>query len=220
MALGPNETVPGRPFTDVVLIERDLSILYGILGDLDSLLTESQAGTRRIVPFRRMAWRVDGLVHRHIICNEKRLRTHPGLCVVGFFGERRTEVDMAPLEKANRAIVGEFANYPGITSYSSLELPGGYWANLVLHDDPSDTDYWRRSELHTRAVKMLSRAHYRNVRIHNAQLSAPVPRQPTIGLLRTKYYDYSGETDWRAERALSPWPEARGKGTPPAKPVG
>lgn len=203
VVLGPDESVPGRPFTDVRLISRDVSILYGILGDLRSVLSEAQSGIRRIVAFRRMAWKVDGLVHRHIICNEERLMIHPGLCVVGFFGEGRTDVDPGPLEKANRAIVGDFANYPGITSYSSLQLPEGRWANLVLHDDPVDTDYWRRSQMHARAVKMLSRTHYRNVRIHNARLSVPVPQQPAIEVLRTKYYDYSGEVDWRAERVLS-----------------
>jgi hypothetical protein len=122
--------------------------------------------------------------------------------VVGFFGERRTDLDIAPLEEANAAVVREFAKYPGITSYSSMELPGGHWANMVLHDDPVDTDYWRQSTLHADAVRRLARVHYRTVRIHNARLTTPVRYDPALTILRTKYFDYTSEPEWRAVRKL------------------
>ena len=201
--LAPGESVPQRPFTSVELIDRDVSILYGILGDLRGLLEEAAQGTRTLVPYRHMAWRIDGLAHRHIVCNEARLRVHPGLCLVAFFGERNTELDITPLEKANTALVAEFINYPGITSYSSLELPGDQWANLVVHDDPVDTDFWRRSSLHAQAVRKLAPGHYLNVRIHNARLSADLFGDPAIVIKRTKYWDYSGGSEWRAERVLA-----------------
>lgn len=202
--LAPGESVPERPFTTVELIDRDVSILYGILGDIRGLLEEAAQGRRSVVPYRHMAWRIDGLAHRHIVCNEERLRSHPRLCVVGFFGERNTELDITPLEKANAALVAEFTHYPGITSYSSLELPGDQWANLVLHDDPVDPDFWRRSNLHSRAVKELAPGHYLNVRIHNAELSARLFDNPSIVIKRTKYWDYAGGSEWRAERVLAP----------------
>ena len=173
-----------------------------MLRDLCRVLEEADTGDTDIVPMQRKAWKVDGLTHRLLICDETRLRDHPELCVVGFFGERRTELDMTPLEEANTAIVGEFAKYPGILSYSSVELPSGYWANLVLHDDPVDRDYWRKSELHAKAVEALSPAHYKNVRIHNARLTGPIMERPRFTIRKTKYFDYSGELEWRAERTL------------------
>jgi hypothetical protein len=122
--------------------------------------------------------------------------------VVGFFAERRTEVDIWPLEDANSEIVNEFSKYPGILSYGSLELPNGHWANMVLHDDPIDTQFWRTSEMHSRAVETLSPRHYFNVRIHNGRLTSGLFNRPEIVIERTKYFDYTGPSQWRAERTL------------------
>jgi hypothetical protein len=203
-SLGRDEAVSDRPFTAVELQDEDLRCLRGMLRDLRRVLEEIDSDDRTIKPYQRLAWRVDGLTHRLLICDEMRLRAHPDLCVVGFFAERRSGVDFRPLDEANTAIVGEFAKYPGILSYSSLELANGGWGNLVLHDDPVDPDYWRRSELHAKAVSHLSPIHYKNVRIHNARLTAPVMDRPRFMVKKTKYFDYSGEQEWRAERTLIP----------------
>ena len=109
---------------------------------------------------------------------------------------RRTEGE------ANSAIVAQFRNFPGILSYSSIELPNGYWANMVLHDDPVDREYWSRGALHAQAARTLGPIHYRTVRIHNARLTAPVMEQPNFALMKIKYWDYSGEFEWTAEREL------------------
>lgn len=202
--LGPKEEAPGRPFTAVGLIEGDIATLQELLADVRGVLREVDAGTRAIEPYQRMTWKVDDLTHRLIICDESKLRYRDRTSAVGFFGERRTEVDPAPLEEANTAIVAEFTKYPGILSYSSVELPGGKWANLVLHDSPVDRDHWRRSELHAEAVKALSPVHYRNVRIHNAELTDALTDSPNFVLERTKYFDFEGGTEWRAQRELVP----------------
>lgn len=200
VALGPDEVVPGRPFTAVDWLARDVSLLYEILGDIHSILAEVDAGSRSLRPYQKSLWKVDGLTHSVLICDEHRLRRHQRPCLVGFFGERHIHLDQTPLDEANTAIVGEFSKYPGILSYSSMELPDGHWANLVLHDDPVDREYWRKSKLHAEAVRVLSPVHYRNVRIHNGELVGDLFGSPEIRILRTKYYDYSGETEWRAER--------------------
>lgn len=194
--------MPDRPFTAIDLTDRDISIMHEMLADARSLLDEARAGIRKVVPYKRIVWRVDGLTRRVIVCDEGRLRAHPELCVVGFFAERRTEVDIKPLDEANAAIVAEFTQYPGILSYSSMELHRGHWANMVLHDDPVDPEYWRQSALHAQAVKLLSPAHYRNLRIHNAQLTDGLFDAPAIVVQRTKYFDFADESDWRAERTL------------------
>ncbi len=202
IALGPREEASGRPFTSVDLIARDLETLLQLLADVRGVLREVDAGIRALEPYQRMAWKVDGLTHRLIICDEDRLRHRDRTCVVGFFGERNVDQDPSPLEEANSAIVGEFTNYPGILSYSSIELAEGRWANLVLHDDPIDREYWRGSELHAEAARLLSPIHYKNVRIHNAELTDGLTDDPKLVLERTKYYDFEGGVEWRAQREL------------------
>lgn len=203
LSLGPNEAVSVRPFTAVELIDRDVSVLRGMLDDMVMVLDESDHDERKIVPHERIAWKENGLVRRALICDEGRLRAHDDACFVGFFGERRTEIDIEPLEEANAAIVAQFKNYPGILSYSSIELPNGYWANLVLHDDPVDREYWSRGALHAQAARTLGPAHYLTVRIHTGVLSGRVLDTPSFGVKKTKYWDYSEEPEWAAERDLA-----------------
>jgi len=202
LTLGVNESVEGRPFTAVEVLGRDLGVLAAILDDVARVLRDADAGHREITDRHTIAWKDDGLLRRMIICNESRLRAHPEPCVVGFFGERKMDVDVGPLEEANTAIVAQFKDYPGIFSYSSIELPNHYWANLVLHDDPVDKEYWRRGELHANAARELSPLHYETVRIHSARLTAPVLQNPGFRLLKTKYWDYGENPVWTAERDL------------------
>lgn len=202
LPLGINESVKGRPFTAVELLGRDLGVLAEILDDVVDVLRRADAGEHEIIDHKPLAWKDNGLVRRMIICNEARLRAHPQACVVGFFGERKMDVNVGPLEEANTAIVAQFKDYPGIFSYSSIELPNHYWANLVLHDDPIDKEYWRRGELHAKAARELSPLHYETVRIHSARLTTPVLENPHFQLLKTKYWDYRQDPVWTAEREL------------------
>lgn len=200
--LGPSEVVADRPFTAAEMTNRDRLILHSMLADVRSVVVDVEEGARTLEPYQRLAWKVGGQSRRLLVCDVKRLRGHDGLCVVGFFAERRTDMEIWPLEEANSEIVSEFKNYPGILSYSSMEMQGGHWANLVMHDDPVDTSFWRQSKMHARAVESLSPKHYFNVRIHNGRLTAGLFNRPEIRITKTKYFDYSGLTEWRAERTL------------------
>jgi len=81
----------------------------------------------------------------------------------------------------------------------------GFWANLVLHEVPSDTEDWRSNHVHRGAVA-LSPDLYRDVRIHNGRLSGGVNSNHEIVLNRTKYWDYGpevgAEPTWMAWREL------------------
>lgn len=202
VSLGPRDIIRDRPFTAIEVTQRDLGVLHGVLADVRAVVVEVEEGVRKLEPYQKLAWKVAGLTHRLLICDVERLRSHVGACVVGFFAERRTDVEVLPLEEANSVIVREFRNYPGILSYSSMEIEGGHWANLVLHDDPVDTSFWRSSRLHAQAVESLSAKHYHNVRIHNGRLTAGLFDRPEIRITKTKYFDYSGPVEWRAERSL------------------
>ncbi len=173
-----------------------------MLDDLVRILDEADRGEREIVEHQRVAWIEEGLVRRALVCNEEKLRNHAAACVVGFFGERRTDMDLGPLEDANSAIVAQFKDYPGIISYSSIEMRSGYWANMVLHDDPVDKEYWSRGALHAQAARVLAPEHYKTVRIHSARLTGRVADSPAFKVSLTKYWDYSEKPEWAAQREL------------------
>lgn len=202
VALGIDEMIQDRPFTAVEMTDRDLGVLHSILADVRQVVVEVEEGVREMAPFQKLAWRAGGLTHRLLLCDVEKVGAHSRLCVVGFFGQRREDVDMWPLEEANTEIVAEFIDYPGILAYASLELADGHWANMVLHDDPVDTSFWRKSQMHAQAVETLSPKHYYNVRIHNGKLTSGIFDRPSIEIYRTKYFDYSGPIEWRAEREL------------------
>jgi hypothetical protein len=202
ITLGPNDVVSGRPFTAVEATARDLGILHGIIADVRAVLVDVEEGARRLEPYQKLVWRVGGFTHRLLICNVERLRGHTGPYVIGFFGDKRPDKDGRLLDEANTEIVAEFHKYPGILAYASLELPDQHWANMVLHDDPVDVQFWRTSEMHARAVDTLSPLHYFNVRIHNGRLTSGLFDRPQIVIRKTKYFDYTTGELWRAERVL------------------
>ncbi|HUO45839.1 MAG TPA: hypothetical protein VM470_03285, partial [Acidimicrobiia bacterium] len=165
--LAADQSVARRPFTSIALYNRDLGTLSYLLEDLRSLLARMATGEMTVIPYQTNEWQVHGLKRRAIVTNAMGLYNRRTVCVVGFFGERHIDKDHGVLEEANAEIVLEFRNFPGILSYSSMELPDGDWANLVLHDIPEVREYWRASERHARAAQELSPLYYRTVRIHN-----------------------------------------------------
>ncbi|MGQ0849136.1 MAG: hypothetical protein ACT4OP_08480 [Actinomycetota bacterium] len=199
--LAADQAVARRPFTAPGLYPRDLALLGFMLQDLRALLSDSKGGP--LIPYRSTEWEADGLRRRVIISDSLSRHGPEPTQIVGFFGERRLERDAAPLEEANLEIVLEFRNYPGILSYSSMELADGNWANLVVHRAPTDREAWRGSEAHARAAREMSPLYYRTVRIHNGVLPGGVLGDGSIVIERTKYWDYRTPKAWQAVRELT-----------------
>jgi hypothetical protein len=200
--LAAGQSVSRRPFTSVGLYDRDRSVLSYMLEDVRAMLGEMDEGTITVTSFQPIEWQVHGLKRRTILNDPMRLHARGDVCVVGFFGERHKDKDGSPLEEANAEIVLEFRNYPGILSYSSMELADGNWANLVLHDVPEARDYWRAGEAHAKAARELSPLFYRTVRIHNGTLAGGVLSGKQISIERTKYWDFRSARVWHAVREL------------------
>lgn len=201
--LGPDEAAVRRPFTSPRLYERDLAILSYMLEDLRGLLGEMAEGTLIVTGHEPIEWSVHGLRRRTIVCEPATLhRTRRDLHVVGFFGERHLDRDLMALEEANAELVLEFRNYPGILSYSSMELADGNWSNLVVHDLPRAREYWRASQKHADAARLLSPLYYRNVRIHNGVIGGGIHSGRAIVVHNTKYWDFRRPRVWQAVRQL------------------
>lgn len=194
------EGVEARPFTSPDLNVADHAVLSFMLEDLKALLASAVPAE----PYKPIEWIVHGRKRRTIVCDPLALDSAGiDISVVGFFGERNGERDGTALEEANAEIVLEFRNYPGILSYSSMELHDGNWANLVLHDKPDTREYWRAGRRHAEAAEKLSPLYYRTVRIHNGVLPQGLRGGQEIRIDSTKYWDFNGPKVWRAIRHLS-----------------
>jgi hypothetical protein len=200
--LSPDQSVEGRPFTSPGLRERDLQVLSYMLEDVRGLMGEMYEGVIEIHPYEPISWRVHGLGRRNVVCDPMRLGERTDICVVGFFGERHFGRDAAALEAADASVVLEFRSFPGILSYSSMELADGNWGNLVLHTADEDREAWRGGQIHARAVAELAPIHFQTVRIHNATLPGGLAGGRSIRIDRTKYWDYRDPTVWHGVREL------------------
>jgi hypothetical protein len=142
----------------------------------------------------------DGGCHRAILCDERALRAARDLAFVGFFALKRAGLDHSPLTQADDELIREFPWHPGILSYSSLELPDGNWANLIVLDPPEARDHWRQSLRHAHAAAELAPRHYTAVRLHHGVFPGGLLSGADAVLVRTRYLDFRGPAAWRAER--------------------
>lgn len=198
-----DETVEGRPCTDVSLYTPDLDLLAYMLQDLRSLIRSSDAGKVELVAHEPIMWAVHGLRRRTVVCDLEQIRRYDRVCTVGFFAERRELIDYPSLDELELGLLLEFRNYPGILSYSSIELANDFWANLVIHRVPDDTESWRESSAHVRAVEV-SPELYSAIRIHNGHLEGGVAGSGAVAIDRTKYWDYEDDPVWQGLRTFDP----------------
>jgi len=209
VAIGPDEVVDGRPCTDTGLYAADRGLLAYMLQDVRALARLWADGSTDVVAYEPIIWWVHGLKRRLVPCDLDRLVDGCDLEVVGFFGSRRPASegglgpDADPIDDLDARLTAEFRRYPGIASYSTIEMDDGFWANLVLHSVPSDAEDWRGSDVHRGAVRM-SPTLYRDVRIHNGRLPGGVRSMGEVVLSGTKYWDYGpvpdAEPTWTAVR--------------------
>lgn len=204
--LAATEQLEDHPCTDLSLVTSDKALLAYMLQDVRVLAR--QVGSREIdlQPYETLHWDVHGLARRAVICDPTALARPVQRCVVGFFGERRPQAKQSVVDDVEVDLLLEFRSHPGILSYSSTELVDNYWANLVVHEKPVDSEEWRTSAVHMRAVAEISPRQYRSVRIHNGRLPGGVVGSAAITIDRTKFWDYGDSWDpgyseiWEAVR--------------------
>lgn len=203
--LDPTEHIPDRPFSDPEHSWRDLVTLEYMCRRLYQIVqTHAGLAARSYIylhePDRRQ--------HRLIVTDPTTLLNAQTLAVVGFCGQKRATLDpslVREMEEVDDALIGELTGQPYLLSYSSMQLPDGNWANLVIMRSTEGIEHWRTSPRHAAAVIELSPHYYRSIRLHNALLTSGLA-SPRLTLLRTKYYDYRDGQYWMAVRTfpLSP----------------
>ncbi len=197
-----SEVLPDRPFTHPNLNIEDLAHLQYLAEKLRQLLGQPEAIPARPRPYVLHLKETCGRHHRVAFARPEELLTCAELAVVGFCGDTWPEVDRAPLYAVDGELLSEFMEHPHLLSYSSLEIDGGNWRNLVLFSNPHGIGHWAMSVRHAHAARVLSPAQYRHIRIHNGVLSGGLMSGDGIRLIRTKYYDFQNEPLWWAVREL------------------
>jgi hypothetical protein len=201
--IGVDETVDDHPCTDVSLYTPDLDLLAYMLQDVRSLIRSNDAGKVDLIAHEPIMWTVHGLRRRTVVCEPEQIRRSDRVCTVGFFAERRETIDYPALDDLELDLLLEFRNYPGILSYSSIELANDFWANLVIHSVPDDTETWRQSAAHALAVAASPKL-YSAIRIHNGHLLGGVAGSRAVAIDRTKYWDYQHDPVWQGLRSFDP----------------
>lgn len=147
----------------------------------------------------------DGRRHRVVLSRVERLRLSDDLTVVGFFGQRRKAVELRwdeALERADADLILEFPKYPGVLTYSTLQLQDGDFGDLALMTQPASIEHWSESGAHAYAANEVSPRVFHWVRLHTGLLPGGLASAREIVLTQTKYFDYSSAEPWRAIRDL------------------
>ena len=216
--LRADENPANHPCADIGHYGADLALLNYLLQDLRVLVRQAAAGEAVLRPYQTLTWHVHGLRRRTVLCDPTPLLDGMDVWVVGFLADRRASDTANEVDEFEIDVIAEFRQYPGILSYSSIELIGNQWANLVVHREPGDREAWRHSPVHIEAAEILSPRVYHNVRIHNGRVPGGPIGSGTVIVETTKYWDYDSDPMWHAFRALPhgitetvsrPWPGRR-----------
>jgi hypothetical protein len=132
--------------------------------------------------------------HRIAIYGPQELLLNSDLDFVGFVSSKqkpgRAQV-IKEIRAVDKKLIVELISTPGLLSYSSLELRGGSWCNLVLFSGTGTKKHIRNSEMHTYAAYQLSPRYYEWVRLHNGIMPGGLARNELI-LKKTKYIQFQG----------------------------
>jgi hypothetical protein len=200
--LGPRDAVAERPFTAPENSHVDLEILETMRARLCRTL-DTRAGANVVSDPAEMHIQFvhedDQHMHRMVILDRAALRADTELAFVGFFGQRRGDASPALLQDLDTELIQEFLQHHYVLSYSSLELPDGNWANMVILEHIDGIQHWRASQRHAYAARELAPLYYTAIRLHNGALHGGLA-SPRMVLNSTKYYDFSSTAWWQAIR--------------------
>lgn len=200
--LSATDSVPGKPFTDLLYTTQDLQALRFMAAIVWQLLDgRPQSGEDEQLLFHHpteRAW-----TNRIVIPQPARLRDKGHLTVVGFFGIKTQRADLALAQRLDQQLIPELSNFDELLGYVTVWLPTGDFANMVLFASPEGKDEWGKSEKHAEAVRLLTPDYYTVVRIYNGELPAGITAPDALRMNKIKYYDYTERPMWRAVRDLN-----------------
>lgn len=200
--LSIDDHVPGRPFTDPAHTLGDRQRLVGMIEQLVD--TYDDPVVCDFAPGKRPVCQSDpqGRHFRIYYVRPDLLFRARNLVAVGFFGVKRPNADIAPLLAADRMFEPEFNRHRGLLSLSTVRIPDGNFANLVLFTDDASKDRWNTAPIHRDTVAKISPPYYRSIRLNNARLPGGLADPDGLVMETVKYLDYRSDPPWRAFRRL------------------
>jgi hypothetical protein len=201
--LGPEETVPGRPFTDPARTAEDERTLRRLLAHERArarVWAADPSSVRRGATIRDTD--ENGFRHLLVVPDPAALVEARNPTVVGFFGRPRAEANEPLLFELEEELIATMGDAEGLLSYYDVEFVKGAYGNLILFATSEGPRRWRENEIHRRAVS-ISPGSYHEIRLHQGLLSGPFLEDGELRITRTRYLDYNGETPWYAVREAS-----------------
>lgn len=200
--LSANQRHAGRPFTDPSHTASDRRRLVGMVEQLVD--TYDDPAVCDFAPGKRPVCESDpeGRHFRIYYVRPSLLFDANDIVVVGFFGMKRPNADIRPLLAADKRFEPELHHHDGLLSLSTVRLPDGNFANLVLFTDHDAKDGWNRAPIHRDTVAEISPPYYRSIRLSNAVLPDGLADPDALEMQTVRYIDYETDPPWRAVRRL------------------
>jgi hypothetical protein len=201
--VGPDDIVPGKPFTDSEHTTREAETMRVMLErEREWARSWASNGGERAHIAREPD--EDGRRHLLVVPDVVALQEARDVTAVGFFSRPREEVDHEILFSLEEELVSRMPAYAemGLLSYYDVELVKGAYGNLILFATPEGPANWRENPAHGRAVE-ISPQNYHEIRLHHGTLSGRLLDGGTLSVTRTKYLDYGEAGVWRAVRQVS-----------------
>lgn len=200
VSLGKSEAIPERPFTHTEHITKDREILVHMARQLRTLLEKHP----EILEMSKSIYidEPDGHSHRYFIPRVAKLKQTKKIYLVGFFSHKQEGASKNHFGDLDERLIKELPTHQEILSYSTMELPGGDYGNLVLLSNEEAKTKWMQGKVHSRAIE-LSPDFYQFVRINNGILSEGITKPDLLQITRVKYYDYNENPPWKAVRELT-----------------
>lgn len=201
--LAGDERIPGRPFTDIVNSESDRLRLVAMVEQLVD--TYGDPVVCDFAPGKRPVCQSDpqGRQFRIYYVRPSLLFSATNLTVVGFFGLKRPNADIRPLIAADKMFEPEFHKHRGLLSLSTVHIPDGNFANLVVFTNDESKGQWNSAPIHRDTVAKISPPYYSSIRLTNATLPGGLAEPDGLVMDLVKYIDYESDPPWRAVRRLT-----------------
>ncbi|MCA9917942.1 MAG: hypothetical protein KC445_08325 [Anaerolineales bacterium] len=201
--LSPTHILDERPFTHPDHVPGDLETLRYMASQL--CLTLQNPHMVPDLP-QTIMYNLPGQsswFQRQVLNRPDHFKTHSLFHLVGFFGQSRSQKNIDLAQEFDLVLLAEIPQHEGLSSYCTMQLRDGNFANLVLFIDNEAQMHWSRSQAHAKAVYELSPGFYHSVRIYNGRLPHGIHQSDDMTLHKARYFDYDESPMWRAERTLA-----------------
>jgi hypothetical protein len=197
--LPPTGSVAGRPFAAAMRTRSDAGVMREMLSR-ERVVARVWAEERATGGWTGK-YRSDRRHHWLAVPDREALVAAEQATAVGFFGQRREDVDHTELFALEQEIVDGLAAYAaaGLLSYYNMRRPNGRYGNLILFRTRDVPQAWRTNPVHERAVTIAPR-HYHSARLHRGSVPGNWLEDGELTIEQTRYFDFDGDDIWRAFR--------------------